>query len=73
MHEESSKRRKVDEDVQDGVVAAYHHNRGATTREKQHNKTKEEGKSCQVEFTSTQLRTVAGEDEICRVVRIGKR
>nr|GEU66069.1 Fe(2+) transport protein 1-like [Tanacetum cinerariifolium] len=36
MHEESSKRRKVDEEVQD-------------------------------------VRTVAGEDEICRVVRIGKR
>ncbi|GJT98219.1 5-methyltetrahydropteroyltriglutamate--homocysteine methyltransferase [Tanacetum coccineum] len=76
MHEESSKRRKVDEDVQDGVVAAYLHDRDATTREKVLSNTIKQNrkeKAVKWNLPLPKVRTVAGENEMCRVVRTGKR
>ncbi|GJR65013.1 probable alkaline/neutral invertase D [Tanacetum coccineum] len=74
MHEESSKRRKVDKDVQDGVVAAYLHDRDATTREKVLSNTikqKRKEKAIKWNLPLPKVRIVAGEDEMCRGVRTG--
>ncbi|GKC29634.1 ribosome biogenesis protein NSA2, partial [Tanacetum coccineum] len=76
MHEESSKRRKVDEDVQDGVVAAYLHDRDATTRENVLSNTIKQNrkeKAVKWNLPLPKVRTVAGENKMCRVVRTGKR
>ncbi|KAK8280112.1 hypothetical protein V6Z11_D09G154500 [Gossypium hirsutum] len=45
MHEESSTRRKVDDEVQDGAIPAYLMDRENTTRAKQHDKAKKERES----------------------------
>ncbi|GKA43063.1 integrase, catalytic region, zinc finger, CCHC-type containing protein [Tanacetum coccineum] len=74
MQEESSKRRKVDEDVQDGVVAAYLHDRDAITQEKVLSNTikqKRKEKAIKWNLPLPKVRIVAGEDEMCRGVRTG--
>ncbi|KAI4323686.1 hypothetical protein L6164_023273 [Bauhinia variegata] len=67
MHEESSTRRKVDDDVHDGALPSYLLDRENTTRAKQ--KRKKAGKW---DVPLPKVRPVA-EDEMFRVIRTGKR
>ncbi|CAA2969404.1 Hypothetical predicted protein [Olea europaea subsp. europaea] len=75
MHEESSTRRKVDDDVQEGAVPAYLLDRDATTRAKVLSNTvkqKRKEKAGKWEVPLPKVRPVA-EDEMFRVIRSGKR
>nr|XP_016499775.1 PREDICTED: ribosome biogenesis protein NSA2 homolog [Nicotiana tabacum] len=75
MHEESSSRRKVDDDVHDGAVPAYLMDRETTTRAKILSNTikqKRKEKAGKWEVPLPKVRPVA-EDEMFRVIRSGKR
>ncbi|GJY24201.1 putative ribonuclease H-like domain-containing protein [Tanacetum coccineum] len=75
MHEESSKRRKVNDDVQDGAVPAYLLDRDVTTRANVLSNTikqKRKEKAGKWDLPLPKVRPVA-ENEMCRVVRSGKR
>lgn len=75
MHEESSSRRKVDDDVQDGAVPAYLLDRDATTRAKVLSNTvkqKRKEKAGKWDVPLPKVRPVA-EDEMFKVIRTGKR
>nr|KAJ0212152.1 hypothetical protein LSAT_V11C400204760 [Lactuca sativa] len=67
MHEESSSRRKVDDDVQEGVVPAYLLDRETTTL-----KQKRKEKAGKWDVPLPKVRPVA-EDEMFKVIRAGKR
>ncbi|KAF2539350.1 hypothetical protein F2Q68_00023205 [Brassica cretica] len=75
MHEESTSRRKADEDVQEGAVPAYLLDRENTTRAKVLSNTikqKRKEKAGKWEVPLPKVRPVA-EDEMFRVIRSGKR
>ncbi|KAJ6994292.1 hypothetical protein NC653_017242 [Populus alba x Populus x berolinensis] len=75
MHEESTSRRKVDDDVQDGAVPAYLLDRENTTRAKilsNSIKQKRKEKAGKWEVPLPKVRPVA-EDEMFKVIRSGKR
>nr|KAJ0192008.1 hypothetical protein LSAT_V11C800453200 [Lactuca sativa] len=75
MHEESSSIRKVDDDVQDGVVPAYLLDRETTTCAKILSnivKQKRKEKAGKWDVPLPKVRPVA-EDEMFKVIRIGKR
>ncbi|XP_031103267.1 ribosome biogenesis protein NSA2 homolog [Ipomoea triloba] len=75
MHEESSSRRKVDEDVHDGALPAYLLDRESTTRAKVLSNTikqKRKEKAGKWDVPLPKVRPVA-EDEMFRVIRTGKR
>ncbi|XP_039051498.1 ribosome biogenesis protein NSA2 homolog [Hibiscus syriacus] len=74
MHEESSTRRKVDDEVQDGAIPAYLMDRESTTRAKVlSTKAKErKEKAGKWEVPIPKVRPVA-EDEMFKVIRSGKR
>nr|KAJ0202151.1 hypothetical protein LSAT_V11C600324700 [Lactuca sativa] len=75
MYEESSSRRKVDDDVQEGVVLAYLLDRETTTRAKilsNRVKQKIKEKAGKWEVPLPKVRPVA-EDEMFKVIRTGKR
>ncbi|KAF3538947.1 hypothetical protein F2Q69_00018472, partial [Brassica cretica] len=75
MHEESSSRRKADEDVQEGAVPAYLLDRENTSRAKVLSNTikqKRKEKAGKWEVPLPKVRPVA-EDEMFRVIRSGKR
>jgi len=75
MHEESSNRRKVDDDVQEGAVPAYLLDRDATTRAKVLSNTvkqKRKEKAGKWDVPLPKVRPVA-EDEMFKVIRTGKR
>uniref|UniRef100_A0A1S3Y7S7 Ribosome biogenesis protein NSA2 homolog n=1 Tax=Nicotiana tabacum TaxID=4097 RepID=A0A1S3Y7S7_TOBAC len=75
MHEESSSRRKVDDDVHDGAIPAYLMDRETTTRAKILSNTikqKRKEKAGKWEVPLPKVRPVA-EDEMFRVIRSGKR
>ncbi|MFS7974698.1 putative ribosomal protein S8e/ribosomal biogenesis NSA2 [Helianthus anomalus] len=75
MHEESSSRRKVDDDVNDGAVPAYLLDRDATTRAKVLSNTvkqKRKEKAGKWDVPLPKVRPVA-EDEMFKVIRTGKR
>ncbi|GKE46657.1 ribosome biogenesis protein NSA2 [Tanacetum coccineum] len=75
MHEESSSRRKVDDDVQEGAVPAYLLDRDATTRAKVLSNTvkqKRKEKAGKWDVPLPKVRPVA-EDEMFKVIRTGKR
>ncbi|KAK4801014.1 hypothetical protein SAY86_021501 [Trapa natans] len=75
MHEESTSRRKVDDDVQDGAVPAYLLDRENTTRAKVLSNTikqKRKEKAGKWEVPLPKVRPVA-EDEMFKVIRSGKR
>ncbi|KAJ6406764.1 hypothetical protein OIU84_010305 [Salix udensis] len=75
MHEESTSRRKVDDDVHDGAVPAYLLDRENTTRAKilsNSIKQKRKEKAGKWEVPLPKVRPVA-EDEMFKVIRSGKR
>ncbi|BBH02173.1 Ribosomal protein S8e family protein, partial [Prunus dulcis] len=75
MHEESSTRRKVDDDVHEGAVPAYLLDRDNTTRAKILNNTikqKRKEKAGKWEVPLPKVRPVA-EDEMFKILRSGKR
>ncbi|XP_010452561.1 PREDICTED: ribosome biogenesis protein NSA2 homolog [Camelina sativa] len=75
MHEESSSRRKADENVREGAVPAYLLDREETTRAKVLSNTikqKRKEKAGKWEVPLPKVRPVA-EDEMFRVIRSGKR
>ncbi|KAG6744963.1 hypothetical protein POTOM_051604 [Populus tomentosa] len=75
MHEESTSRRKVDDDVRDGAVPAYLLDRENTTRAKilsNSIKQKRKEKAGKWEVPLPKVRPVA-EDEMFKVIRSGKR
>ncbi|KAL4339812.1 hypothetical protein GQ457_08G017520 [Hibiscus cannabinus] len=75
MHEESSSRRKVDDEVQDGAIPAYLMDRENTTRAKVLSNTikqKRKEKAGKWEVPIPKVRPVA-EDEMFKVIRSGKR
>ncbi|KAK9156852.1 hypothetical protein Scep_003426 [Stephania cephalantha] len=75
MHEESSTRRKVDDEVHEGAVPAYLLDRESTTRAKVLSNTikqKRKEKAGKWEVPLPKVRPVA-EDEMFRVIRTGKR
>nr|AMB72437.1 ribosomal biogenesis NSA2-like protein [Mesembryanthemum crystallinum] len=75
MHEESSSRRKVDDDVQDGAVPAYLLDREQTTRAKILSNTikqKRKERAGKWDVPLPKVRPVA-EDEMFKVIRSGKR
>ncbi|KAK4394997.1 Ribosome biogenesis protein NSA2 [Sesamum angolense] len=75
MHEESSTRRKVDDDVHEGALPAYLLDRDETTRAKVLSNTikqKRKEKAGKWEVPLPKVRPVA-EDEMFRVLRSGKR
>ncbi|TXG58139.1 hypothetical protein EZV62_015968 [Acer yangbiense] len=75
MHEESSSRRKVDDEVQEGAVPAYLLDRESTTRAKVLSNTikqKRKEKAGKWEVPLPKVRPVA-EDEMFKVIRTGKR
>ncbi|MBA0558333.1 hypothetical protein Golob_015357 [Gossypium lobatum] len=75
MHEESSTRRKVDDEVQDGAIPAYLMDRENTTRAKVLSNTikqKRKEKAGKWEVPIPKVRPVA-EDEMFKVIRSGKR
>lgn len=75
MHEESSSRRKVDDDVHDGAVPAYLLDREQTTRAKILSNTikqKRKEKAGKWDVPLPKVRPVA-EDEMFKVIRTGKR
>ncbi|XP_076942415.1 uncharacterized protein LOC143612279 [Bidens hawaiensis] len=75
MHEESSSRRKVDDDVNEGAVPAYLLDRDATTRAKVLSNTvkqKRKEKAGKWDVPLPKVRPVA-EDEMFKVIRTGKR
>ncbi|OWM70044.1 hypothetical protein CDL15_Pgr025893 [Punica granatum] len=75
MHEESTSRRKVDDDVQDGAVPAYLLDRENTTRAKVLSNTikqKRKEKAGKWDVPLPKVRPVA-EDEMFKVMRSGKR
>ncbi|KAI3984901.1 hypothetical protein MKX01_004669 [Papaver californicum] len=75
MHEESSKRRKTDDDVADGALPPYLLDRETTTRAKILSNTikqKRKEKAGKWEVPLPKVRPVA-EDEMFKVVRTGKR
>ncbi|KAL0354395.1 UNVERIFIED_CONTAM: Ribosome biogenesis protein NSA2 [Sesamum radiatum] len=75
MHEESSTRRKVDDDVHEGALPAYLLDRDETTRAKVLSNTikqKRKEKAGKWEVPLPKVRPVA-EDEMFRVIRSGKR
>ncbi|KAB1228133.1 hypothetical protein CJ030_MR4G013735 [Morella rubra] len=75
MHEESSTRRKVDDDVHEGAVPAYLLDRENTTRAKVLSNTikqKRKEKAGKWEVPLPKVRPVA-EDEMFKVIRTGKR
>uniref|UniRef100_M1CU86 Ribosome biogenesis protein NSA2 homolog n=1 Tax=Solanum tuberosum TaxID=4113 RepID=M1CU86_SOLTU len=75
MHDESSSRCKVDDDVHEGVVPAYLMDRETTTRDKILSNTikqKRKEKAGKLEVPLPKVRPVA-EDEMFRVIRSGKR
>uniref|UniRef100_A0A7N0V4B8 Ribosome biogenesis protein NSA2 homolog n=1 Tax=Kalanchoe fedtschenkoi TaxID=63787 RepID=A0A7N0V4B8_KALFE len=75
MHEESTSRRKVDDNVEDGAVPAYLLDRENTTRAKILSNTikqKRKEKAGKWDVPLPKVRPVA-EDEMFRVIRTGKR
>ncbi|PIA54346.1 hypothetical protein AQUCO_00900703v1 [Aquilegia coerulea] len=75
MHEESSSRRKVDDEVHEGALPAYLLDREQTTRAKVLSNTikqKRKEKAGRWEVPLPKVRPVA-EDEMFKVVRTGKR
>ncbi|KAM1346758.1 hypothetical protein ACFX13_036777 [Malus domestica] len=75
MHEESSTRRKVDDDVHEGSIPAYLLDRDTTTRAKILNNTikqKRKEKAGKWEVPLPKVRPVA-EDEMFKILRSGKR
>ncbi|CAI9285606.1 unnamed protein product [Lactuca saligna] len=75
MHEESSSTRKVDDDVQEGVLPAYLLDRETTTRAKILSnpvKQKRKEKAGKWDVPLPKVRPVA-EDEMFKVIRTGKR
>ncbi|RZB86255.1 Ribosome biogenesis protein NSA2-like isoform C [Glycine soja] len=75
MHEESTSRRKTDDNVQDGAVPAYLLDRDNTTRAKVLSNTikqKRKEKAGKWDVPLPKVRPVA-EDEMFKVVRTGKR
>ncbi|KAF8403373.1 hypothetical protein HHK36_011475 [Tetracentron sinense] len=75
MHEESSTRRKVDDNVHEGALPAYLLDRETTTRAKVLSNTikqKRKEKAGKWEVPLPKVRPVA-EDEMFRVIRSGKR
>ncbi|KAG4130239.1 hypothetical protein ERO13_D09G130700v2 [Gossypium hirsutum] len=72
MHEESSTRRKVDDEVQDGAIPAYLMDRENTTLLSNTIKQKRKEKAGKWEVPIPKVRPVA-EDEMFKVIRSGKR
>ncbi|KAI0529609.1 hypothetical protein KFK09_002163 [Dendrobium nobile] len=75
MHDESTTRRKVDDNVQDGAIPAYLLDRDTTTRAKVLSNTikqKRKEKAGKWEVPLQKVRPVA-EDEMFKVLRSGKR